>query len=280
MLRFVVALEPEARPLIDRYRLRRDPDEHAFAIYRRDGTALVVSGIGKAAAAAATAYLHLATGGEGHAAWLNVGIAGHGRRPVGEAVIAHKVRDAASGRCWYPPRIAATGESDEVVTVDRPETAFPEAVAYEMEASGFYDTACRFASSELVQCLKIVSDGPDRRATQASPLPPACCNRATVTALVEHRLDAVERLAAGCLELSAELRRLEAEPPDFARCLERWYFTVTEKRQLSRLLRRRRTLAPEATLPLDDLGVRARGRDVNRRLGSWLDALAVERETV
>ncbi|MEE8524512.1 MAG: hypothetical protein V3T72_11325 [Thermoanaerobaculia bacterium] len=271
MLRFVVALEPEARPLIERYRLRREPDAHPFAIYRREGIALVVSGIGKVAAAAATSYLHLATGGERHAAWLNVGIAGHRQRPLGEAVIAHKIRDAASGRSWYPPRIASAESSDEVVTVDRPETELREPVAYEMEASGFYDTASRFASSEVVQCLKIVSDSPSQPAADLTPR--------KVAALVERRLPAVERLAQGCLELSAELRRLEAEPPDFDRCLERWYFTVTEKRQLSRLLRRRRTLAPAADLPLEDLGARARGKDVNRRLGRWLDAVAVEAET-
>jgi hypothetical protein len=272
MLRFVVALEPEARPLIERYRLRRDPDGHAFAIYRRDATALIVSGVGKAAAAAATSYLHLATGGEHHAAWLNVGIAGHGRRPVGEAVVAHKIRDAGSGRSWYPPRLVDAAESGEVVTVDVPELAFPEPVAYEMEACGFYDTACRFASSEVVQCLKIVSDGPGT--------PPQDLTVAKVDQLVGQNLPAVERLVEGCRELSAELRRLDAESPDFARCLERWYFTVTEKRQLAKLLRRRRTLDPEAALPLEDLGAETRGSDVNRRLGGWLDALAVERETL
>ncbi len=272
MLRFVVALGAEARPLIERYRLRREPDEHAFAIYRRDEVALAVSGIGKAASAAATSYLHLVTGAMRHAAWLNVGIAGHRQRPVGEAVMAHKIRDAASGRAWYPPRIAVSpksdGISDEVVTVDRPETKFGEAVAYEMEASGFYDTACRFASSELVQCLKVVSDGPGTKVAELTA--------AKVASLVERQLSAVESLAQGCLELSNELRRLEAEPPDFARCLERWYFTVTEKHQLSRLLRRRRTLAPATPLPLEDLGEQARGKDVNRRLGSWLDELAVD----
>lgn len=272
MLRFVVALEPEARPLIGRYRLRREPDDHPFAIYRRDGIALVVSGIGKVAAAAASSYLHLVSGGERHAVWLNVGIAGHGRRPVGEAVIAHKIRDAASDRSWYPPQISSSEPSDEIVTVDRPEAAFREPVGYEMEAAGFYDTACRFASSEIVQCLKIVSDGPGAPAAGLTP--------AKVTTLVEDRVDDVERLAQGCLELSAELRRWAAKPPDFDRCLERWYFTVTEKRQLSRLLRRRDTLAPAVDLPLEDLGSRARGKEVNRRLGRWLDAHAVDWETV
>ena len=54
MLRFVVALAAEARPLIARYRLERLSSAAAFPLYRRGAAALVVSGIGKTAAAAAT----------------------------------------------------------------------------------------------------------------------------------------------------------------------------------------------------------------------------------
>ncbi len=46
MLRFVVALEPEARPLIERYRLERLGEPGAFKIFRRRDVALVVSGVG------------------------------------------------------------------------------------------------------------------------------------------------------------------------------------------------------------------------------------------
>ena len=88
MLRLVVALSAEARPLIEHYRLERDSEARAFKVFRRDDVALVVAGLGKVAAAAATSFLHLAAGGGRNAVWLNVGIAGHGSRAVGEAVLA------------------------------------------------------------------------------------------------------------------------------------------------------------------------------------------------
>lgn len=269
VLRFVVALEAEARPLIERYRLKHDRGADAFKVYRRDDTALIVSGIGKAAAAAATSFLHLAAGGERDAVWLNVGIAGHGTRPVGEALLAHKIIDRASDRSWYPPSVfKPTCATDQVTTVDRPEREMASPGAFDMEASGFVATACRFSSAELVQSVKIVSDGPSSKLDNLTPR--------VARQLVEQQLPVVDSVAKACAGLARELRQLDDEPAELERCLERWHFTVTERRDLRRLLRRRRTLARELPLPLEDLAVSARGRDVNRRLRDWLDALPVE----
>ncbi len=268
VLRFVVALEAEARPIIERYRLSRDGVPLAFSIYRRDEVALVVSGIGKASSAAATSYLHLITGGSRDAVWLNVGIAGHGTRPVGETILAHKVSDHASGRAWYPPLVFTPPcATDLVTTVDRPEREMASAGAFEMEASGFVATAGRFASGELVHCLKVVSDGPSTRLESLTPR--------AARGLVKKSLPVIEAVAEACGGLSRELRRLDAEPSGLAECLDRWHFTVTEERELRRQLRRRRTLAPETPLPLDEVAVSARGKEVNRWLRAWLDELPV-----
>lgn len=267
MLRFVIALQPEARPLIARYRLEPDGGDGAFKVYRRDDVALVVSGVGKVASAAAVAYLHARAGGGRHAAWVNAGIAGHGRRAVGEAVVAHAIRDRASGACWYPPHVfappAATGE---VVTVDTVEEGYAGDAAYEMEASGFYPSACRVATSELVQCLKVVSDGPG-----ASP---RRLSASRVEQLMGDRLGEIESLAAALLPLSDEVRRLEEEPPELGELTARWRFTVTETRQLRRLVQRWRALAPGRPLPVGELASLRRGKDVVRRLRGWVEGVA------
>ena len=189
MLCFVVALRPEARPLLDRYRLEPLADR-PFRIYRRDDLALVISGIGKVAAGAATAYLqaHLRSTSERPLAWLNVGVAGHGRRPVGEAVLAETVRDDGSGRSWrLPIPFDAPVATSGIVTVDRVERTFAEPVVYDMEAAGFVATARRFAPAELVQCLKVVSDGPG--------MVPEDLTRERLFELVAGRLDDVAAVA-------------------------------------------------------------------------------------
>lgn len=266
MLRLVVALAPEARPLVERYRLRRDPETEGFPVFRRDPVALVVSGVGKAAAAGAAAFLHLATGGERDAVWLNVGVAGHATLPVGTPVLAHAVRDRASGRSWYPPLVFAPPcATDDVVTVDRPETVYGAPGAFDMEASGYLAAAGRFATAELVHCLKIVSDGPAAPAKRLEGR--------DLARLVGDATPVIDRVVALCAPLSAAQRALGHDPPELAECLARWRFTVTERRALRRLLRRRRALAPEAPLPLETLGADARGGDVVRRLERWLDRL-------
>ncbi len=198
LLRFVVALKAESQPLIERYRLERDAGFAAFRVFRRGDRALVVSGIGKAAAAAAAAYLHLATGGERHAVWLNVGIAGHGTRPVGEAVLARQVIDRASGRRWQLPLgLPAPCATDQVTTVDRPEREMAVPGAFDMEASGYVATACRFSPAELVHCLKIVSDGPTSELESLTPR--------VVRRLVEQHLPTVEAVAEVCGRRSRQL---------------------------------------------------------------------------
>lgn len=275
-LRLVVALMAEARPLIQHLRLAGEGRGGPFRLFQRAGVALVVSGPGKVAAAAATSWLHLTTGGSANAAWLNVGVAGHRSRPVGEAVLAGRVVDAASGESWYPPLVFSPPVPvDTVITVDRPETTFPKDAAYDMEAAGFVPTACRFATAELVHCLKVISDGPGDH-----PGAGAVLTAERIEGLITARVGLVEEVATRCRELSRELRGLEADPPDFAACGERFRFSVSDGRELRRLLRRRAALAPSLPLPLDGLASSVRGKEVNRRLRSWLDELAFRSGTL
>ena len=55
MIHLVVALPAEASPLIERLGLRRDMAGRAMRLYVGDDLRLVVSGVGKVAAAAAAA---------------------------------------------------------------------------------------------------------------------------------------------------------------------------------------------------------------------------------
>lgn len=277
MLYLVTALGAEARPLIEHFGLRRDKRARPFPIHRGDNMALVVSGVGKTLSAAATAYLW-ATGGEEEGAFLDLGIAGS-RRAVGEAVLAHTVVDRGSGRRWYPSMVLAPPcPLGSVVTVDRVERDFDEpqgedaeSPLYEMEAAGFFATASRLATAELVHCLKIVSDGPGDE-------PEKTLDKHRIRELITARLDEISILAQSLSDLADEVAALEADPADFEACVERWHFTVSDRVQLERHLRRRQHLAPDTPLPLDNLPRHSRGRDVNRRLREWLDGLPVRFE--
>ena len=248
MLCLIAALAAEARPLIAHYRLRA-LDGHPYRVCAGEQTRLIVSGVGKVAAAAATAYLR-ALIGDAPAAWLNIGIAGHGRQAVGTALLAHKVVDAASGKPFYPTFTAPPPCRTTLLhTVDRVQPATGEA-AYDMEASGFCAVAQRFATSERVHCLKVVSDNPQ--------CPPEHLDGPTAAALIEAQLNAVAQVGEHLQSLSQQLHALYVDPPGFAELTARWQFTATQQHQLRGLLARWQTLTGEPFNTADVLALSSR----------------------
>jgi hypothetical protein len=270
MIRFVVAVAPEAEPLVRRYRM--EPQEGAFRWFRSEDSALVISGIGKIAAAAAASYLHARTGERPFGVWLNVGTAGHRDRPPGTALLAHTVTDAASGERIHPTRLdGLLLEGVEVRTVPRPEIRFDSDAAYDMEAYGFVATALRFSTSELVQSIKVVSD--NRETTTAGWTAPA------VREVMEGRLEDIARAADHLQRLANDLEPLRRDREESMLLVEayrrRAHFTASEGRRLQRLLRRWAALEPKAARSPESAGG-ASAAEILERLSRRLDALAME----
>ena len=102
-IRWVIALACEAAPIRARYDMRR-VDGGPFPTYQSACGRhwLVESGIGRTNAAAAMMHLHHLSAAPRHAAWVNVGIAGHRDADIGEARLVCQVREASTGRVFYP----------------------------------------------------------------------------------------------------------------------------------------------------------------------------------
>ena len=271
MIRYVVALAPEADALVRRYRMQ--PCEGAFRWFRSDEAALVIAGIGKLAAAAATSYLHTKTEEEPFGVWLNFGTAGHRERPRGDILLAHTVTDAASGERFHPTRLDGPDLAAlEVRSVDRPEIDFDSDAAYDMEAYGFVAAALRFSTMELVQSIKVVSD--NRETTTAA------WTAAEVRDLVESRIDVVARAADRFREIADDLEPLRREQEDSRALVEtyrrRARFTTSEARRLRRLLRRWAALDPDADRGPGS-GEAGRAEEVLDRLERRLHVLGMER---
>ncbi|MEM8962677.1 MAG: hypothetical protein AAGD38_14420 [Acidobacteriota bacterium] len=273
MLHFVVALAAEARPLITALGLQRDDAHDAFPVYHgEDPTlgpiSLVVTGMGAALAAAGTAHLFHLAGGRDHGVWINVGIAGHPTREVGEAVLGLRVLDAPSDKVFYPPRIGPRRlPGEQIKTVPKVDTSYPEGWVVEMEASGFLATALRYTTAELVQVIKVISD--NRRH------PVERLDAAMVSELITPHVETVKQIAADLLPHGQARAARHAEPVGFADLTAEGRWSVTDRRALRRLLERRAMIAPELDLP-DEVHRLWRGSDVNRVLRAWLDDLPVQ----
>ncbi len=236
MIRLVVALQVEARPLIDRFRLSADSRARGFRVYRGVDCALVVSGVGQVAAASATAYLEAFLDEAADCPWVNVGVAGHANLPLGSAALAHKVAVEDGSQYWYPGLVVDwPGLTAELRTLSSPGRCYEGECLFDMEAAAFYPTACRFASSELVHCLKIVSDNAGAPAEQVT--------RERVVALVSGAIPEIETLLAGLRELAGRARVMHRPPAGFDEALRRWHFSASERHRLRRAMQRYETLA-------------------------------------
>lgn len=240
LIHFVVALDAEAKPIISWFGLRRVHPDRGFPLFRHAHVALVVSGPGKANAAAAAAHLHAACGFPRDALWINIGIAGHPQQPAGETFVIHALEDVAAGRRWFPPlAVTPPWPGERLLTLDRPDTTYRHGALVDMEAAGFYATACRFSTAELVHCIKVVSDNADQPASRLSAQ--------DLTALIGTQLDALDlflhRLGRLANELADEALDSATQAAPY---LARWHFTDAQRRQLNTLLDRWQVVFPQA----------------------------------
>lgn len=235
MINLVVALPCEAQPIVKHFKLKKIQQTRVYNIYGNGQLSLIVSGVGKLFSAAATAYLQaysdLNTPYPQATAWLNVGIGGHGNLDTGTGIIADKISDAATGQCFYPSLVFdPVVTTAHFVTVDQPEEHFTQDAVYDMESSGFYTSASRFSSSELIHSFKVVSD--NRQSGFMS------LDKARVSDLITGQLTEVETFISTLTEMLQQLMEPRRIVEDYQRLMHSYHFTKTQSTQLKHLLHR------------------------------------------
>lgn len=272
-VRLLCALPAEAAPLIRGLGLKHAPGPGRPRIWsgRCKGIdlSLIPCGVGAAAAEAAVSGFGDEREGRRPCAWLNVGIAGHRRHPVGTPVLAHKIslRQPETGSFYPTFPFTPPCSTVEVVTVAREEQEYPGDAACDMEAHPFFAAACGQTTPELIHCMKVVSDN--------QAVPAATVTAARVRALIGAHLQLVAGIIA---ELAALLRLpgpVTAADPEYRALLDGRHFTETQRHQLRLLLQRLRAAAPgeQAAAGLQRQGPRTGAeviRQLEKRLASTL----------
>jgi len=185
-IRFVVALPSEAKPINRHFGLIRDNSLKEYSVYRNQGVALIITGVGSDVSEQATCWLQQLL--PGPATWINVGIAGHAHLPIGEALLASEILHRPSGQKWRT-RIPTSPpcESASLITCAEPETEYAHSALYDMEGAGFYSAAVAVAPPEHIHCIKIVSDNPQNSVNSI--------NRELITQLMNDQLPILEQLS-------------------------------------------------------------------------------------
>ena len=197
MLIWVCAMHCEAKPVIDFYRLKKSHADNAFDLYGGDNMACIISGIGKLASAAATAWIAARHDADAPIAWINLGIAGAATEEPGAIFALNQVIDADSGQRYYPvPGADSSLPGSACLTLGRPSEDYREDTLFDMEASGFMHSALRFSSAELTQSIKIVSDNPRHKTGKDRP---------RVSALIHRHIELIDQQATALIALNQEI---------------------------------------------------------------------------
>lgn len=228
MLIWVCALHCEAKPVIDYYRLQKESGALPFDIYRADNMACVVSGIGKLAAAAATASTAEKMIQHRSLAWINLGVAGAAGAALGTTYLVNKCIDQETHQPIYPAIIGQPSLNTRgCLTVPSPTEDFHERHLHDMEASGFMQAALYYSSSELVHCIKVVSDNESEKTGK---------DRQQTSSLIASNMQAINQQAEQLIALNQQLAERQLDDTVLAAFLAEAHYTETRKHQLHQLL--------------------------------------------
>ncbi|MFT6408724.1 MAG: hypothetical protein ACJAQ6_002144 [Arenicella sp.] len=262
ILTIMIALNCEAKPWVDFYGLKKSLDR-PFGVYAKPGLdiEIVITGIGASCMSTAVGWVAGRTG-QRKRVWLNLGIAGHLDRLIGEPVRVYSYIDGIDLRQNYSPLVAKWGgDSDALMSVNAPTSSYPDAAMVDMEGLAFYRSASMFSSPELVASIKVISDNQENSVERL--------NASKITQLMQPQVAIVNRFTDKLLALVDLAAGATIDMPlvDTRR-------THSQQQQLNRLLERAAALGlNQAVLELE-LHKQSKFDDVLLKLVSLIDSTA------
>jgi len=239
-IRWVIALKPEAAPIIKYFGLKPIRRNLPYPIYRDTVGIhwLTISGIGHTQSAKATTILKTESDAPPWSGWINIGIAGCGSNRYGTLYWVDKIASENSSFDEFPGIVLTTSlPRAELITVNRPSTDYSKETLVDMEGYSFFQTAAKFSCRELVILLKVVSDGPTSDIRDLTS--------EKISSLINQNISKISDVVELTKTLSkAECRRIEI-PEAYHLIIQQWHFTTSQKIKLNTLVRRYMSAFPK-----------------------------------
>ena len=248
-INIVTALNCEAKPLIDYYRLSK-VNKKPFDFYTGQVNPvskqsvemnLIVGCIGQLNTAMACGWL-AAQSGLDRTIWLNVGIAGHKDNEVGRILRVCNVNDPITGFNHYPALTAKWNDDvSALMTSALPLSEYPEATLVDMEATAFFTAAGSCASSELVQSLKVVSDNQEESLERL--------NASLISQLIAAQIEKI----VGFINEMVKLFPIQSTFHESSKLIEHLHCTVSQRQQFIELTEKLQSLKAFSKLFQDEI---------------------------
>lgn len=166
MLMIFSALYCEAQPLIKHYRLKRNNNISKFQVFQNNDIMLVITNTGSIAAAVAVAYICAIYPPAPSDFIVNIGVCGAADQNIaaGSIFLCNKITEEATERSFYPDILFRHPFSESgIITCGKVQyNSFlcekRDAVLFDMESAGIYQSAVYYFQPHQISILKIVSD--------------------------------------------------------------------------------------------------------------------------
>lgn len=155
MLYIFSALHIEAKPVLERFNLKKEQGLHRFPQFCGDGIRLTLTGMGNAAASTAVGSVLTAHPPADHDLLLNLGTC-YGHTP-GAIYLCNKLEEESSGRTFYPDMVVRTGFKEAPIATANHIVKHADGLA-DMEAAAIFQAANFFMGPHQMTFLKVVSD--------------------------------------------------------------------------------------------------------------------------
>lgn len=243
----IVALPAEAKPLVRHFKLQRSvtadiaPGQECY-LHPQQNISLIVSGVGKVAAALAVQAGLLRQPQPASTTIFNLGVAGHMASPLGSLHRVLQVSDAVTKTNYYPggPGFSHFNVA-RLVTREVYIPDYPDNALVDMEASGIMQATDCFIAREQVEIFKIVSDNQQRSLGQTPGL-----SAKAVSAFINQHLQDIASIADQLYQLSAlESKIYNQYHVPIDTFMQNYHITHYQQHQLQHKLRRAMALCGE-----------------------------------
>lgn len=221
------ALMVEAKPVIERFKLKKNTKETKFSLYESDDLRLVITGVGQINMAMAVAHICSKYEITNDTYVINFGTCAGNEN--GEYMI-QKITEQETGRTFYPDLLIRHAFEEATLLSGMTLSANKECNdLYDMEAAAFYQSAVKYVWTDRISLIKIVSDSfePDK------------VSKDQIRYLVEQQLDKLESYLNNIHEAlqQEKIQKLTLDEDFFGKLSTDLCCSVTMQEQLKHLYR-------------------------------------------
>ena len=267
---WVVALLPEAKPLIEKLEMKLYAKDTLHPIYKNENETdwLVVSGVGQINVASGSATLYQSCPKANSSVWVNIGIAGGRTAGIGELFYVNSIRKAFTNKTFYPfilPNLKIKQVS--LVTHDSPQKNYNKDYIIDMEAWAFYKTIQKRVTREFIAVFKVISDDSEESMKSLTKL--------NIFNLINDKIDFLENFRIKARTLSQDEFRRQRNPEIFDQLVNKFHFTFTQAQQLKQLIKRWHMLFPGKSLKSAIQGYKS-AKEILTYINDSLDVVEVD----